>query len=743
MKNMTTPGDEDADMSDASKGRSDCIDNETAPMYVGNGNAEMTAGNLEAPNNEVGASAFASATPQLSTSTNPSSTHSTIEQGKDPIASHCADSESSRTSEANNRSDSTSLSNQASSTTLPTHHLQFSESISVSKRKRAESPVGQGRQMENSSAKRATPASSFEPESRQPQTLSDTGDAKKSAPSVQMDADLAPIDPSAVHPSSITSTSTSNDPEVSPRPIDVPQDHTLSQDAGSHSIGRPADQPTLQGFTAQSEPVTSFDSTATNPSLGSSSTPLLNRQNEGEERDAVGNQSQVEEQRGAPTGEIVSEAVRKMIKIEPDLLDHLPQIPQTQTQTDRTLVEQQPSSLLSEPESQEDKGLAGPDEYASNRDENGTLNQASSSAIALAAVLPTPTPDRALSLSSKPNLVHSRDCFDHCPSSEKVTQPRTTSESNTRSTKPGAIKSRSPSETHQQPDSFPNGDLMPARPRVQQDIHDQARMVLSPRAASEKQVEVLTHPRVEWLAQLRGPSSRRPDEGPWYIWSWLGDRRYAMPLMIARDSSITESLIAEDFASKLLQEGNATIADAERVARLESNTRRASTTGTSRWIEVDVMWFYNAKHASKHSEDRLSCFKIRRTPFLMVPSSHMKDGIILGRKEQNKSGLEFMGNESRPCLTVNGRRELGVLLNAFSPTALRLHLPKPFKRLCSISDAPIKREVPREIRSLELWMQGQRRHGTADVYRTSRRPDDGRDGSTGRSSQVSLAQRLS
>ncbi|UTT89289.1 hypothetical protein NDA17_000990 [Ustilago hordei] len=107
----------------------------------------------------------------------------------------------------------------------------------------------------------------------------------------------------------------------------------------------------------------------------------------------------------------------------------------------------------------------------------------------------------------------------------------------------------------------------------------------------------------------------------------------------------------------------------------------------SRWVSTGITWFYNMSGSPKLSDDKTSCFRTAKTPFLAVPRSFMRDGMILGREEQDKLKLEFSskGSNLRACLAVEGRKEKGVDLRAFPPKTLGLHSTKPFERLCAMA----------------------------------------------------------
>ncbi|CDW99004.1 hypothetical protein [Sporisorium scitamineum] len=191
---------------------------------------------------------------------------------------------------------------------------------------------------------------------------------------------------------------------------------------------------------------------------------------------------------------------------------------------------------------------------------------------------------------------------------------------------------------------------------------------------------------VEHLRRRRAPPPQGVWQDPYYIFARFGKAGEVTPLVITENEHVRQSLISEKVAKRLREQ------------RHGWKGRRQGHPD-NRWIIANVSWPYNATHPDARPNGSLDYFFTKQIRFLVVPKIEMTNGIILARDELEGRNLKVTKGPFRPCLAVDGRRELGILLHSFPMDTLNATATdQPFRRLCHLAEFAATRKLQKKRR---------------------------------------------
>ncbi|CBQ68402.1 hypothetical protein sr14692 [Sporisorium reilianum SRZ2] len=191
---------------------------------------------------------------------------------------------------------------------------------------------------------------------------------------------------------------------------------------------------------------------------------------------------------------------------------------------------------------------------------------------------------------------------------------------------------------------------------------------------------------VNQLKRKRAPPPQGVWQDPYYIFARFGKAGEVAPLVITENEHMRQSLISERAAKKLRD-------------RRHASKGKQDGHPADRWIVADVSWPYDAAHPDARPAGSLDYFLAKQVRFLIVPRIEMTNGIILARNELQSRNLVVTKGPFRPCLAVDGRRELGIVLHSFPAAQLELTATdQPFRQLCHLAEFAVTRKLQKKKR---------------------------------------------
>ncbi|KAF6767084.1 hypothetical protein PSEUBRA_002415 [Kalmanozyma brasiliensis GHG001] len=222
----------------------------------------------------------------------------------------------------------------------------------------------------------------------------------------------------------------------------------------------------------------------------------------------------------------------------------------------------------------------------------------------------------------------------------------------------------------------------------------------------------LEHAYIEHLASLTEQPPPGGHREPFHIWAWLGnaDARPAplnekMPLLLAPDDSVSESLVAESVAATLIHNGFARIAD---------------TPTSSGWLELDLSWLLHMEDSEFGVRKRR--FTDQGSRFLIVPTKFMKQGISLGKTSMQRLNMRLVREDpgTTPHLEMGEFQGWHARLKCLSKDSHRNYATKPFERLCRLAEESYLYLERRRVSESDIDRNERGRRGAPDCYRPSR-----------------------